>query len=149
MLPKLRVVFKSIHVSALLLKLKDIWEACGYLQDTTNTTLVINHLDIINDSIGPIPTVSLQFSDLHWLPVYQRNDFKILQLAFKALNGLEPKYISNLVILYYIMNHPDLLGHKGQIYLLSLDSVLNMEKQSSVFMRLISGNKMIERMQVC
>ena len=37
---------------------------------------------------------------LHWLPVYQRIDFKILLLVFKALNGLGPKYISDLLIRY-------------------------------------------------
>ena len=31
--------------------------------------------------------------DLHWLPVKQRIDFKILFLTYKALNGLAPEYI--------------------------------------------------------
>ena len=42
---------------------------------------------------------------LHWLPVYQRIHFKILLLIWKALNGIEPKYISDLC---HVMNHPDL-----------------------------------------
>ncbi len=33
---------------------------------------------------------------LHWLPVSQRIDFKILLLVYKALNGLGPKYITDL-----------------------------------------------------
>ena len=37
---------------------------------------------------------------LHWLPVCQRIDFKILLLVYKALNGLGPKYISDLLIRY-------------------------------------------------
>ncbi|XP_068573506.1 uncharacterized protein, partial [Cebidichthys violaceus] len=37
---------------------------------------------------------------LHWLPVQQRIDFKILLLVYKALNGLGPKYISNLLLPY-------------------------------------------------
>ncbi len=34
---------------------------------------------------------------LHWLPVSQRTDFKILLLVCKALNGLWPKYITDLL----------------------------------------------------
>ena len=34
---------------------------------------------------------------LHWLPVIYRIDFKILLLTFKALNGLAPQYLSELV----------------------------------------------------
>ena len=37
---------------------------------------------------------------LHWLPVCQRIDFKILLLVYKALNGLGPKYISDLLVRY-------------------------------------------------
>ena len=38
--------------------------------------------------------------DLHWLPVKQRIDFKILLLAYKALNGLAPPYICELLVPY-------------------------------------------------
>ena len=34
---------------------------------------------------------------LHWLPIKYRIDFKIAVLAFKCLNGLAPKYLSDLV----------------------------------------------------
>ena len=37
---------------------------------------------------------------LHWLPVTQRIDFKILLLAYKALNCLGPKYIRDLLVQY-------------------------------------------------
>ncbi|CAJ1082756.1 hypothetical protein KUCAC02_009465 [Xyrichtys novacula] len=37
---------------------------------------------------------------LHWLPVCQRIDFKILLLVYKALNGSGPKYISDMLIRY-------------------------------------------------
>ncbi|XP_076607191.1 uncharacterized protein LOC143333136 [Chaetodon auriga] len=49
---------------------------------------------------------------LHWLPVSQRIDFKILLLVYKALNGVGPKYILDLLH----MKYPDLLGHQGQVY---------------------------------
>ena len=37
---------------------------------------------------------------LHWLPVCFRIDFKILLLVFKALNGLSPSYLSDLLLTY-------------------------------------------------
>ena len=37
---------------------------------------------------------------LHWLPVCQRIDFKILLLVYKALNGFGPEYISDLLLHY-------------------------------------------------
>ena len=35
--------------------------------------------------------------DLHWLPVEQRIEFKILLLTYKALNGLAPAYLRELL----------------------------------------------------
>ena len=35
--------------------------------------------------------------ELHWLPVRYRIHFKILLLTFKALNGMAPAYISDLI----------------------------------------------------
>ena len=35
---------------------------------------------------------------LHWLPVMQRIDYKVLILVFKALNGLSPGYITDMLI---------------------------------------------------
>ena len=37
---------------------------------------------------------------LHWLPIRQRIQFKICLLTFKALNGLAPPYISDLITRY-------------------------------------------------
>ena len=34
---------------------------------------------------------------LHWLPVVKRIQFKILPLTFKAIHGLSPPYISELI----------------------------------------------------
>ncbi len=34
---------------------------------------------------------------LHWLPIKARIDFKILVLAWKAYNGIGPKYVSDLL----------------------------------------------------
>ena len=38
--------------------------------------------------------------DLHWLPVKHRIDFKIFLLTYKALNGLAPAYMHELLIQY-------------------------------------------------
>ena len=42
---------------------------------------------------------------LHWLPVCQRIEFKVLLIVYKSLNGLGPKYISDL-LLHYIPARP-------------------------------------------
>ena len=39
-------------------------------------------------------------SNLHWLPVTKRIDFKIILITFKALNGLAPGYIHDLITPY-------------------------------------------------
>ena len=43
------------------------------------------------DSITPI------LASLHWLPVKYRTEFKVLLFVFKALHGLAPQYISELI----------------------------------------------------
>ena len=47
-----------------------------------------------HDHITPV------LRDLHWLPVEQRIIVKILLFSFKALNGLAPSYLSDLVKFY-------------------------------------------------
>ncbi len=39
-------------------------------------------------------------STLHWLPIKHRIDFKILLITYKALNGLAPQYLSELLSHY-------------------------------------------------
>uniref|UniRef100_A0A3B3HB31 Reverse transcriptase domain-containing protein n=1 Tax=Oryzias latipes TaxID=8090 RepID=A0A3B3HB31_ORYLA len=48
----------------------------------------------MRDHITPV------LASLHWLPVSFRIDFKILLIAFKALCGLAPKYIADLLTPY-------------------------------------------------
>ena len=38
--------------------------------------------------------------ELHWLPVQQRVQYKVLLLAYKALKGLAPEYLSELLTVY-------------------------------------------------
>ena len=47
-----------------------------------------------HDHITPL------LKDLHWLPVSERINFKILLLTFKSINSLAPKYLSDLLTLY-------------------------------------------------
>ena len=50
--------------------------------------------------VGLVPKfnhISPDLKDLHWLPVEFRIEFKILLLFFKALNGIAPRYICDLV----------------------------------------------------
>jgi hypothetical protein len=43
------------------------------------------------DHISPI------LRELHWLPVYQRINFKILLITFKVIHGMAPKYLEELI----------------------------------------------------
>jgi hypothetical protein len=44
-----------------------------------------------HDHITPV------LASLHWLPIPQRIDYKLLLITFKALNGLAPEYLSELL----------------------------------------------------
>ena len=46
------------------------------------------------------PIFTLGFKDLHWLPIAQHIEYKIIMMTFKSLNGLAPPYLGNLLILY-------------------------------------------------
>ncbi len=48
----------------------------------------------MRDHITPV------LESLHWLPVSFRVDLKILMLTYKALHGLAPQYLSELLIPY-------------------------------------------------
>ncbi len=44
--------------------------------------------------------------NLHWLPIHYRIDFKVLLLVFKALNGLTPVYLSDLLSIRFLLELP-------------------------------------------
>ncbi len=44
--------------------------------------------------------ISLVMSTLHWLPIKHRIEFQILLITYKALNGLAPQYLSELLSHY-------------------------------------------------
>ena len=41
--------------------------------------------------------ISAVLRNLHWLPVTKRIEFKILTITYKALNGMAPSYICDLL----------------------------------------------------
>ncbi len=49
---------------------------------------------------GSMSTLARFLSTLHWLPTKHRIDFKILLITYKALNGLAPQYLSELLSHY-------------------------------------------------
>ena len=48
-------------------------------------------------NVGRFEHITPSLFSLHWLPIAYRIKFKILLLTFKALNGLAPEYISELL----------------------------------------------------
>ena len=46
---------------------------------------------------APPSLITPVLRELHWLPVKYRINFKILLLIFKALHGIAPSYISDLI----------------------------------------------------
>ena len=61
------------------------------LQLVQNSSARLVTLTRKHDHITPI------LKDLHWLPVEYRIKFKILLLTFKALHGLSPTYLQDLI----------------------------------------------------
>ena len=64
----------------------------------------LNKLQRVQNAAARLITGTAKFSHitpvlrtLHWLPIKQRVQFKMLIFVFKAINGLAPNYISNLV----------------------------------------------------
>lgn len=70
---------------------------CNSLQIVSNSATKILTKIKKQDHITPV------LAALHWLPVLFKIDFGILLNTFKALHGLVPWYISNLVL--YVQIH--------------------------------------------
>lgn len=49
-------------------------------------------------STGKRDHISPDLASLHWLPVEMRIQFKILLMSCKALNGLAPSYLKNIIV---------------------------------------------------
>ena len=69
----------------------------------------LNRLQLVLNTAERILTRTKQFdhitpvlASLHWLPVKVRADFKVLLLTYKALHGLAPTDLSDLVLPYIL-----------------------------------------------
>ena len=68
--------------------------AVSILQSVQNSAARIVTKTAPREHITPV------LRELHWLPVDRRIEYKILLYAYKALNGLVPEYLCNMVELY-------------------------------------------------
>ncbi len=67
----------------------------------------INKLQIVQNTAARVLTMSRKYDhitpilqSLHWLPIKFRISYKVLLLAYKALNDLAPAYLTNLLSRY-------------------------------------------------
>lgn len=67
----------------------------------------INQLQLIQNTAARTLTkvkkrdhITPVLKSLHWLPIRFRIDFKNLLLVYKALHGLAPDYLSNMITVY-------------------------------------------------
>ncbi len=68
---------------------------------------LINKLQMVQNAAARVLSrtrkyehISPVLSTMHWLPIKHRIDFKILLITYKALNGLAPQYLSELLSHY-------------------------------------------------
>ncbi|KAI2646322.1 UDP-N-acetylmuramoylalanine--D-glutamate ligase [Labeo rohita] len=73
---------------------------------------LINKLQLVQNAADRVLTrtkkydhISPVLSTLHWLPIKHCIDFKILLITCKALNGLAPQYLSELLLHYSPHKH--------------------------------------------
>ena len=79
---------------------------CNSLYSACNKN-TISRLQMVQNSAARLLTntkkrdhITPILAALHWLPVSYRIDFKILLITFKALHGLAPSYIKDLLVPY-------------------------------------------------
>ena len=70
-------------------------------------TKSIQKLQRVQNTAARVITRSSKFKhitpilkDLHWLPIESRVIFKLLVLTFKAINGISPIYLSDMIEIY-------------------------------------------------
>ena len=109
-----------------MFNLQQIHAARKYLTRSASNklmvSLVISHLDYANELLGGLPKCSIEqlqrvqniaakivlgkgrydsstrcLKELHWLPIQQRIEFKIITLVHKSLHGLVPQYLVDLL----------------------------------------------------
>jgi len=70
-------------------------------------SLLINRLQKVQNTAARVITLTPKWAHispvraaLHWLPVQQRIEYKVLLYVYKALNGMAPAYLSDLLVPY-------------------------------------------------
>ncbi len=84
------------------------WASIIYQLKSMSTTIFffhiassINKLQIVQNAVFPgQENITPIWQSLHWLPIKFRISYKILLLAYKALNDLAPAYLTNLLSRY-------------------------------------------------
>ncbi len=89
---------------------------------------LINKLQLVQNSAARVLTktrkydhISPVLSTLHWLPIKHCIDFKILLMTYKALNGLAPQYLSELLS-HYIPSRPLRSQNSGHLIIPRISS---------------------------
>ena len=110
-------IINYLHIRNIFHLLTD--SAC----ETLLLSLCVSHLDYANALLYGLPATTIDkfqriqnmsaclilgrskrssithcFKDLHWLPVCQRIEFKILTLTYKCLNKQAPEYLQNFLV---------------------------------------------------
>ena len=75
-----------------------LWQLIGQIIKTPFTIPLSKCFEKEKNQKGKRPKLDLPYMiNLHWLPVRYRINFKILLLSFKALYGMAPSYIIDLI----------------------------------------------------
>ena len=86
------VTFRLDYANALLYGISNT--SLERIQKVQNAAGRVVTLTRKRDHITPVLYI------LHWLPVKERIEYKILLITFKALSGLAPRYIIDLLCVY-------------------------------------------------
>ena len=72
------------------------WCMCQLMKQRSSFISLLPFLMQIVKIALTMPIIPIM-SDLHWLPIRARINFKVLLLTFKALHGLAPQYVQSLI----------------------------------------------------
>ena len=60
---------------------------------------------VVQQKRDPNISIRCTLKDLHWLHVAERVEFKMISMVFKALHGLAPEYLSELLAHHASIRH--------------------------------------------
>jgi hypothetical protein len=85
------------YIEAKLLQLSSLWLTEVPNKKVTDLQYVQNTAARIVCRIGKYEHITPVLMDLHWFPVHYRIVFKILLLVYKTINGMSPRYLTDLL----------------------------------------------------